>query len=148
MSHQGHAGIGLARLADSDFVLENPEQDICGNEVYDPKGQRIGNVDDLYIDEVGREVRFLEVVDGGFLGILGIGERRFLVPVEAVTEVARGMVTVEPGRTEKVEGPAPFDTKVVYPPVGDRRDGYDPPPFGNAEGTADRSLFPYGRRPY
>ena len=148
MSHQGHVSIGLARLGDSDFVLEDPEQDVRGNEVYDPKGQRIGNVDDLYIDEAGREVRFLEVVDGGFLGILGIGEKRFLVPVEAVTEVARGMVTVEPGRTEKVEGPAPFDAVVVYPPAGERRDGYALPPFGNAEGTADRSLFPYGRRPY
>jgi sporulation protein YlmC with PRC-barrel domain len=148
MRHQRRAGIGLARLGDSDLVLEDPEQDVRGNEVYDPKGQRIGNVDDLYIDEEKRGVRFLEVVDGGFLGILGIGEKRFLVPVEAVTEVARGMVTVEPGRTEKVDGPAPFDTKVVHPPAGDRRYGYDPPPFGNAEGTADRSSLPYGRRPY
>lgn len=148
MRHQGHARIGLARLGDSDFVLEDPEQDIRGNEVYDPKGQRIGNVDDLYIDEEQSGLRFLEVVDGGLLGILGIGEKRFLVPVEAVTEIARGMVTVEPGRTEKVDGPAAFDTKVVHPPALDRRDGYDPPPFGNAEGTADRSSFPYGRRPY
>jgi sporulation protein YlmC with PRC-barrel domain len=149
MSHQGHASIGLARLGDSDFVLEDPEQDIRGNEVYDPKRQRIGNVDDLYIDLEEREVRFLEVVDGGLLGILGIREKRFLVPVESVTEVVRGLVTVEPGRTEKVDGPAAFDTKVVPPPVGGRPEGYDPPPFGNAEGTADRSSFPYGgRRPY
>jgi len=148
MAQRTPSRIGFVRLGDSDFVLENPEQDIRGNEVYDPKRQRIGSVDDLYIDLEEREVRFLEVVDGGLLGILGIGEKRFLVPVESVTEVVRGLVTVEPGRTEKVDGPAPFDTKVVPPPVGDRRDGYDPPPFGNAEGTADRSLFPYGRRPY
>jgi sporulation protein YlmC with PRC-barrel domain len=146
MSHLVHASIGLARLGDSDFVLENPEQDIRGNEVYDPKGQRIGNVDDLYIDREERAVRFLEVGDGGFLGI---GEKRFLVPVESVTEVARGMVTVEVGRTEKVDGPAPFDTKVVPSPAGNRPDGHDPPPFGDAEGTADRPSFPYGgRRPY
>lgn len=143
-----HAGVGLVRLGDSDFVLEAPEQDIRGNEVYDPQRHRIGGVDDLYIDREKREVRFLEVSDGGFLGILGIGAKRFLVPVEAVTEVARGIVTIEPGRTEKVDGPAPLNTKLVPPPAGERRDGYDPPPFGNAEGTATRSSFPRGHRPY
>lgn len=141
-------GIGLARLGDSNFVLESPEQDIRGNEVYGPKGQRIGIVDDLYIDEEDREVRFLEVGDGGLLGILGIKGKRYLVPVEAVTEVAKGLVAIEPGRTEKVEGPAPFDTKVVPPPGCDRRDGYASPPFDNVEGTPDLASSPYGRRPY
>jgi hypothetical protein len=42
------------------------------------------SVEDLYIDRQEREVRFLEVGAGGFLGI---GEGRFLVPVEAVTKV-------------------------------------------------------------
>jgi hypothetical protein len=58
-------------------------------------------------------VRFLEVGTGGFLGI---GEKRFLVPVEAVTQVAEGWVTIEADRTERVAGSAPFDTKVKPPP--------------------------------
>ena len=61
MMHPTHAGIGLARLGDPDFVLANPEDYLCGKEVYDPHGQRMGSVEDLYIDRKEREVRFLEV---------------------------------------------------------------------------------------
>ncbi len=151
MTPPTRAEIGLVRLGDSDFVPANPEDDVRGKDVYDAEGQRIGGVDDLYIDRQEREVRFLEVGAGGFLGI---GEKRFLVPVETVTEVAEGWVTIEPSRTEKMTGPAPFDTKVAPPPTDDRRsDNYASLPFGNAEGNADRrgsihSTFPFGRRPY
>ena len=130
MANPTRAGIGLVRLGDSDFVSANPENDLCGKDVYDAEGQRIGSVGDLYIDRHEREVRFLEVGAGGFLGI---GEKRFLVPVEAVVEVADDRVTIEPGRTEKVDGLAPFDTKVAPPPTD-----YASPPSGNAEGPAER----------
>jgi sporulation protein YlmC with PRC-barrel domain len=149
--HPTRAGIGLVRLGDSDFVLAKPEDDLCGKDIYDPYGQRIGSVEDLYLDRDEREVRFLEVGAGGFLGI---GEKRFLIPVEAVTQVAEDRVIIEPDRTEKLDGPAPFDTKVVPPPSDDRRsEEYSSLPFGNAEGTADprggiHSSAPYGRRPY
>ena len=151
MIHPTRAGIGLIRLGDSDFVPANPEQDIRGKGVLDAEGQRMGRVEDLYIDRQEREVRFLEVGAGG---VLGIGQKRFLVPVEAVTKVAEGWVTIEPGRTQRVDGPAPFDTKVAPPLAEDQRsDEHASPPFGNAEGTADRrsgihSSFPYGRRPH
>ena len=135
MTHQTRAGIGLVRLGDSDFVSANPEDDLRGKDVYDAEGQRIGSVGDLYIDRQEREVRFLEVGAGGFLGM---GEKNFLVPVEAVVEVADDRVTIEAGRTEKMAGPAPFDTKVVPPPTGDRREDYASPPFGNAESPAER----------
>jgi sporulation protein YlmC with PRC-barrel domain len=150
MMHPTRAGIGLIRLGDSDFVPANPEDDLCGKGVLDAEGQRIGKVADLYIDRQEREVCFLEVGVGGFMGI---GQKRFLVPVEAVTQVAEGWVTIEPGRTEKVDGPAPFDTKVVPPPAEGQREDYASLPFSNAEGTADQrgdvhSSFPFGRRPY
>jgi len=151
MIHPTRAGIGLIRLGDSDFVPANPQDDLCGKGVLDPEGQRIGTVADLYIDRQEREVRFLEVGAGGFLGV---GEKRFLVPVEAVTKVSESWVTIEPGRTERKAGPAPFDTKVASPPADDRRsDDYVSLPFGNAEGTVDHrggvhSSFPFGRRPY
>ena len=132
MVHPTRAGIGLIRLGDSDFVPQNPEDDLRGKAVYDAQGQQIGSVSDLYIDPQEREVRFLEVGAGG---LLGIGKKRFLVPVEAVVEVAAGLVTIEPGRTEKVEGPAPFETKVAPPPT-DEPDAWLP--YGAAEGTADR----------
>ena len=82
-----HAGIALVRLGDLDYVLANPEDDLRGKDVYVVDGKVLGSVEDLYIDRQEREVRFLEVGTGG---VLGIGEKRFLIPVEAVTQVAAG----------------------------------------------------------
>ena len=83
MMHPTRAGIGLIRLGDSDFVAANPEDDVRGKAVYDAQGQRMGSVSDLYIDRKEREVRFLEVGTGGFMRI---GEKNYLVPVEAVVD--------------------------------------------------------------
>ena len=147
MIHPTRAGIGLVRLGDSDFVPANPEDDLRGKYVYVVDRKVIGSVEDLYIDRHEREVRFLEVGAGGFLGI---GEKPLLVPVEAVTQVAEDRVTIEPGRTEKVDGLAPFDTKVAPPPAADRRtDDYASPPYGDTGRTAYRldsgGYSPYGR---
>jgi sporulation protein YlmC with PRC-barrel domain len=152
VTHPTQAGIGLVRLGESSFVPANLEDSIRGKDVYDREGQRIGRVEDLYIDRREREVRFLEVGAGGFLGI---GEKRFLVPVEEVVEVAEEWVAIEPGRTEKVEGPAPFDTKVVPPPTAEdrRAEDYASPPYGNAGDAAGRrsytdSAFTFDHRPF
>ena len=153
MMHPTRAGIGLVRLGESDFVPQNIEDDLRGKDVYDAEGKRVGSVEDLYIERKEREVRFLEVGSGG---ILGIGEKRFLVPVEAVVEVAEEWVAIEAGRTEKVEGPAPFDTKVAPPPAAaeDRRaEDYASPPYGNAGDPAGRrsyagSAFTFDHRPF
>ena len=152
MTHPTRAGIGLIRLSDSDFVPANPEDDLRGKAVYTIDGKVIGSVEDLYIDRQEREVRFLEVGAGG---LLGIGKKRFLVPVEAVTEVTAGRVTIEPGRTQKVEGPSPFETKVAPPPAAEERraEDYASRPYRNAEGTAEHrggypSSFPDDRRPF
>jgi sporulation protein YlmC with PRC-barrel domain len=150
MRHPSRAGIGLVRLGDSDFVPANPEDDVRGKDVYDPEGQRIGGVEDLYIDPQEREVRFLEI---GFGGFLGMGEKPILVPVEAVTRVTENRVTIEPGRTEKVEGPAPFETTVAPPREDEPREGHTSPRWDNAERTADQrrdihSSLPYGSWPY
>jgi hypothetical protein len=80
-------------------------------------------------------MRFLQVGAGGFLGMR---EKNYLVPVEAVVEVTEDRVTIEPGRTEKVEGPAPFDTKVAPPRAEEPRKDYASPPHGNAESPDDR----------
>ena len=147
MTHPTRAGIGLVRLGDSDFVPANPGNDVRGKDVYDAQGRRIGSVEDLYIERKEREVRFLEVGAGGFLGI---GEKRFLVPVEAVTQVTEDRVTIEPERTQKVEGPAPFDTNVAPPPAADDRRADDyASPYGDTGHTADcldmGGYGPFGR---
>jgi sporulation protein YlmC with PRC-barrel domain len=152
MTHPTRAGIGLVRLGDSDFVPANPEDDVRGKDVYDAVGQRIGSVEDLYIEPQEREMRFLQVSAGGFLGM---GEKPLLVPVEAVVEVAEDRLTIEPGRTEKVEGPAPFGTRVA--PSGaaaPRREDRASLTYDAPEGRADRrreearSSPPYGCWPY
>ena len=109
MMRPTQAGIGLVRMGESSFVPANLEDDLRGKDVYDPEGQRLGSVEDLYVDRKEREVRFLEVGAGGFLGI---GEKHFLVPVEAV---------------------AP-------PPAAEERraEDYASPPYGDIGRTTDR----------
>jgi hypothetical protein len=46
----------------------------------------------------------------------------FLVTVEACVEVAEDRFTIEPGRIEMLEGPAPFDTKVAPPRADEPRE--------------------------
>ncbi len=126
MTQRASAEIGFVKFSDTDFVFENPEQDIRGKDVYDAYGEQIGSVDDLYVDRQERKVRFLEVGAGGFLGL---GEKHLLVPVESVTEVGEARVTIEP-RRRKVTGSPPFDTSVVAPTTAYQRrrqahDDYD-----------------------
>lgn len=111
---------GLVKLGDSEYRLEAPEQDIRGLDVYDRDGREIGSVEGLYIDTEERKVRFLDVGAGGFLGL---GEKHFMIPVEAVTDVGEEGVTIEHGR-EKVTGSPPFDTDVVPPTTDYQRDVY------------------------
>jgi hypothetical protein len=68
MMHPTLAGMGLVRLGDSEFAPANPEDDLRGKDVRDPHGQRMGRVEDLYVDRQEREVRFLEVGAGASWG--------------------------------------------------------------------------------
>ena len=68
MSYPTRAAIGLVRMGDSSFVPANPEDDLCGKDVYTIDGKAIGSVEDLYIDRQEREIRFLEVGLGGSSG--------------------------------------------------------------------------------
>jgi sporulation protein YlmC with PRC-barrel domain len=130
---------GLVRLSDSGLVLQNQAQDIRGRDAYDEGGQEIGTVEDLYIDEEERKVRFLEVGAGGFLGI---GEKHLLIPVEAVSEVREDRVTVDQS-LEKVTGSPPFDTSVV-PQASYQQDIYRYYGYGRAGGRAGPGAWPGG----
>ena len=119
----------LVRLRDSGLVLEDLAQDVRGLDVYDNDGDQIGTVEDLYADTQERKVRFLDVSAGGFLGL---GERRFLIPVEAVSEVHENGVVVVDQKRQKVAQSPPFDADVVVaqPPYQDELYeyyGYLPP---------------------
>lgn len=130
---------GLVRLSDSGLVLQNQAQDVRGRDVYDADGEQIGSVEDLYVDEEERKVRFLDVGAGG---LLGIGEKQFLIPVEAVSEVREDRVTVDQSR-EKVTGSPPFDTSVV-PQASYQQDIYRYYGYSRAGGRAGPGAWPGG----
>ena len=78
--------------------------DLRDKRVFALDDEEIGTVKDLYLDEDEREVRYLEVGAGGFLGI---GQRLFLIPIEAVSGMSAERVTLNQSR-EKVLGSPEF----------------------------------------
>ena len=119
--------LSLVKLSDSVLELKNPNQDVRDRKVFDNSGEEIGTVEDLFADEEERRVRFLDVGAGGFLGL---GEKHFLVPIEALLEVKEDRLIIEQSREKVVDSP-PFDPKVVPEPEEQREanDYYGYPPF-------------------
>ncbi len=112
----------LTKLSDTDYRLEDPWQDIRGRDIYAADGDQIGTVEDIYIDEEERKVRFLTFESGGFLGT-SIGATCRMIPVEVVSDVSEGRVTVNFDR-EKATGAPVFDPDIV--PTHDyQRELYD-----------------------
>ena len=101
--------MALIKLRDSDLPRRETAKLLLDSDVYDRDGERIGTVKDLYVDTEEGEVRFLDVGAGGFLGI---GEKHFMIPMEAVTDTSGGGVMMDQSR-EKVEGSPELDTKGV-----------------------------------
>ncbi len=90
----------VAKLSGEAVTLKDTSQDLRGRDVYDRDGNLMGSVEDLYVDAEEYYVRFLDVASGG---LLGIGEKHFLIPVEAVTDASEGRVTIDENQ-ERVEG--------------------------------------------
>ncbi len=72
----------------------------------------IGYVRDLLIDVADWKVRFLHATVGWRLGI---GDRHFLFPIEAVERVSEGFVTIEQSR-EKVQGAPELNPNILLQP--------------------------------
>lgn len=129
----------LVKLSDSEYVLRDPGQDIRNLDVYDSSGEPVGSVADLYVDEEQHKVRFLDVRAGGFLGL---GEKNFLIPAEAVLSVDEEKVTVDHSRQKVVDSP-PFDASVV-PEADYQRDIYDYYGYGSGRPDAGPGAWPGG----
>ncbi len=99
----------LVKLSDSGFRFEDPALDIRGLDVFNQNGKKVGSVEDLYIDPEERKVRFLDATAGG---LLGLGEKRFLIPVEAIVRIYEDGITVNQGRDKVSESPL-LGAKVV-----------------------------------
>jgi sporulation protein YlmC with PRC-barrel domain len=93
----------LVNLNDTDLHLEEPWQDLRGLDVYDVNDDQIGSVEDIYVDREQKRARLLVVSAGG---VLGIGKKYFLVPVEEVKrDVNEARVTVEHTKDKVMESP-------------------------------------------
>jgi sporulation protein YlmC with PRC-barrel domain len=99
----------LRRLGDTDLRLKDNAEDIRGRTVRDKDDNDIGHVDDLLVDDTENKVRFLQVAAGGFLGL---GQKKFLVPVDAISRIDDQHVHID--RTlEHVTGAPDYDPEVV-----------------------------------
>jgi sporulation protein YlmC with PRC-barrel domain len=103
----------LEKLSETGLTLADPGQDIRERKVIDASGEDIGHVGALFIDRAERKVRMLEIRGGGFLGM---GDRHFLLPVEAVTSIAKGEVHVNQTRDRIVNSPA-YDPALEIAPT-------------------------------
>jgi sporulation protein YlmC with PRC-barrel domain len=102
----------LRKLIDTDLDLAELGADIRGRKVLDPQGEEIGHVSALFVDEGERKVRLLEIRAGGFLGI---GDRHFLLPVDAITSVGKDAVHVSETQDRVVRSPA-YDPALILAP--------------------------------
>jgi sporulation protein YlmC with PRC-barrel domain len=93
----------LVQLSETNLTVADPAADVRGRHVVDDRGQDVGKVDDLLVDDRESKVRFLRIGSGGFLGM---GKEHFLVPVEAVASVGDDRVTIDRGREQLGDVPA------------------------------------------
>jgi sporulation protein YlmC with PRC-barrel domain len=106
----GHGTASLRKLSDTDLTVADPAEDVRGRKVLDRRGDEVGEVDDLLIDDRQHRVRFLRVASGGFLGL---GETKTLVPVDAVTALDGQAVHIDRTR-EHVAGAPAYDPDLTY----------------------------------
>jgi sporulation protein YlmC with PRC-barrel domain len=99
----------LVRLSDTNIKFVDSVEDIRGRKVFDRNGEEVGKVEELFIDQGEEKVRFLEISSGGFLGL---GETRFLLPVDAITTINTDEVRVDQTR-EYVAGAPRYSPELV-----------------------------------
>ena len=104
-----------------------PRHELRNRGVYASTGQYLGHVDQLYVDD-DKELRFVDVVTGGFLGL---GRKHHLIPVEAITEETLNAITLGVDE-ETVEGAPTIPNPLVGPDEYHQRALYEhygyPPP--------------------
>jgi len=138
---QTTAFASLVKISDTDLTLADPAQDVRGRALVDSEGVKIGEVEDLLIDADERRVRFLTAWEGGY-GVLHLGKRRFVIPVDAITFIDTKNVHIDQTSERMADAEAvAYDPTLVpepsfwegvygwygYPPYWTR--GYYYPPY-------------------
>ena len=103
----------LVKLTNTSLALADAGQDIRGRKVVDRHQDEIGHVSSLFIDEAERKVRMIEIRAGG---LFGIGERHFLVPVDAIAAVDKDEVHITVTR-EHIAGSPPYNPDLIEEPT-------------------------------
>ena len=103
MAQENDESSKLVRLHDFKGELDDAWHDVQGAKVRDKNGDEVGTVEDLYIFEDAQAVHLLEVSGD---------DRRFLIPVDAVTTASEDGVDVEQDRETIVNSPE-FDSEDV-----------------------------------
>jgi PRC-barrel domain protein len=67
-----------------------PHTELRLSRAFDSGGRYVGDIENLYVDD-DRELRFVDVVTSGFLGL---GKKHHLVPVETITGESPGQITL------------------------------------------------------
>ena len=99
----------LVDLGETDLTVATKDEDIRGRNVVDNTGEKIGEVSSLLLDEAESKVRFFEVASGG---VLGIGDKHFLIPIDAITRIDQDTVHID--KTSKhVQGAPDYDPTLV-----------------------------------
>jgi sporulation protein YlmC with PRC-barrel domain len=69
-----------------------PQHEMRQKSVLDSEGSMVGTVDNLYVEEESRQLRFVDILTSDFLGL---ERKHHLVPIEAVIEEDPGSITLE-----------------------------------------------------
>ncbi|WP_409330534.1 PRC-barrel domain-containing protein [Trujillonella humicola] len=103
----------MVQLRDTDRTVADADSDVRGRRAVDARGEAIGEVDDLLVDDAEGRVRFLQVGTGG---LLGLGRQSVLVPVEAVVAIDAETVTITRDREAMAAAPA-YDPELAEDPA-------------------------------
>ena len=99
----------LRKLRDTELDVARADEDIRGRKVCDRAGEEIGEVDALLIDDAENRVRLMRVASGGFLGL---GQTKFLLPIDAITHIDGEVVRVDQRREHLASSP-PYDPELI-----------------------------------
>jgi sporulation protein YlmC with PRC-barrel domain len=93
----------LEGITHSGLELADPAMDLRGRDAYDRNGEQVGTINDVLIDPDQRKARMIEISTGG--GLLGLGKKQFLVPVEAISGGDPRTVYIDKEKDELLAGP-------------------------------------------
>ena len=109
MTMREQGTVTLRRLSDANLTVANPDYDIRCRKVIDRNCDEIGDIDDLMIDDREQRVRFMRVGTGG---LLGIGETKLMIPIDAIARITEDAVGINQSRDFAADAP-PYDPALV-----------------------------------